>query len=348
MVSFEYLYKGLCGLARAHRANAFAGHLGAAVTAGYFFGEDHHNLDGKVHLAIEKELDRIIRGEESLWFDPKKAGVSVPELFEPFPDEDPAKELHGHPVTRESKSLPHQTQRYRNKPPAAAQQAGISTITRALSGNIDKTRQSGHNVIFAAIAIRALHDHPMYATPAILEGICKLIEGFHGAVPGRGYYGKQRGWITGDKVSLPADDGFPRYDSEQAMAEVVIDELIRSASIRRQGFGGLFHIINHAAGLIDLSRFGYRDLARKGFGAHHHHLRLWRSLPDVEEELGKLKRAEHNPRTPQYWSRPSPSQWSAHLTHRIKTLYGFFTLLPLIADSAKRKAAEKEFLFLMA
>lgn len=40
MINFQYLYRGLCGLARAHRANPLAGHLGAAVVAGYFFGED--------------------------------------------------------------------------------------------------------------------------------------------------------------------------------------------------------------------------------------------------------------------------------------------------------------------
>ena len=162
MVDFEYLYQGLCGLARVHRANTMAGHLGAAVVAGYFLGEDHPDFAEEVHSAVEKELDRIIRGEESLWFDSTKAGITAAELFEPFPDERPREEQ-------------------------------IATIAEALSANIDKTRQSGHNVIFAAIAIRALHDHPRYATPSIIEGIRKLVEGFHGAVPGRGYYGKQRG-----------------------------------------------------------------------------------------------------------------------------------------------------------
>lgn len=317
MVDFQYLYKGLCGLARAHRANPFAGHLGAAVIAGYFFGEDHHDLDKKVFEAIEKDLSRIIRGEESLWYDPKKVGIAIPELFEPFPDE-----------------KPHEEQ--------------ISAIAETLSGNIGKTRQSGHNVIFAAIAIRALHDHPVYATPSIVGGIQKLIASFSTAGPGRGYFGKQRGWINGNKVPLRADEDYPRYSSEQAMAAAVIDELIHSGSIRRQGFGGLFHIINHAAGLIDLSHFGYKDLARKGLAAHHRHVCLWRSLPDVEQELGALERAEHDPRTPEYWTRTTSSQWSAWLTHRIKTLYGFFNLLRFVEDPAKRKAAAEGFLYLMA
>ncbi len=317
MVDFEYLYKGLCGLARAHRASPFAGHLGAAAIAGYFFGEDHHGLDKNVLQAIEKDLARIIRGEESLWYDPKKTGITIPELFEPFPDEKPQEEQ-------------------------------ISAVAKALSANIGKTRQSGHNVIFAATAIRALHDHPVYATPSMISGIQKLIESFNSVGPGRGYFGKQRGWINGDKVPLRVDEGFPLYTSEQVMATAVIDELIRSASIRRQGFGGLFHIINHAAGLTDLSQFGYKDLARKGLAAHHRHVHLWRSLPDVEEELGTLESAKHDPRTPEYWKRTTSSQWSAWLTHRIKTLYGFFNVVRFVEDPAKRKAAEEKFLYLMA
>jgi hypothetical protein len=317
VIEFEYLYRGLCGLARAHRGGAMAGHLGAAVVAGYFFGEDHQDLDPKVHAAIQQELDRIIRGDESLWYNQQKAGITITELFDPFPEEEPQPEQ-------------------------------IATIATALARNIGKTRQSGHNVIFASIAIRALHDHPRYATPAIIGGIVKLISAFNGAVPGRGYYGQQRGWITGDKVPLPTDAGFPLYESEQAMTRVVLDELIESGSKRRQGFGGLFHIINHAAGLTELSVLGYRDLARKGLAAHHHHVRLWQSLPDVEEELGALKRAEHDPCTPEYWKSSTPSQWSAQLTHRIKTLYGFYTLLRFAKEPTGRDEAKASFQYLMA
>ena len=132
----------------------------------------------------------------------------------------------------------------------------IPTVAAALSKNIEQTRESGHNIIFAALAIRALRDHPMYATPALVAGMRKLIEGFHTAHPGRGYYGRERGWLYGQNVSLPEDDRFPPYRDESQMVRVVIDELIGSANVRRQGFGGLWHIFNHAAALTELSRFG--------------------------------------------------------------------------------------------
>lgn len=316
MVKFKYLHKGLCGLANAHRASTLAGHLGAAVVAGYFFGEDQSDLDAAVYRGIEGELDRIIRGEEAIWFNAKKAGISVGELFEPLPKERPQEEL-------------------------------ILTIAEALSQNVDQTRQSGHNVIFAAIAVRGLHDHPQYATPTAITGIRKLIEGFDNASPGRGYYGQEKGWLEG-KASLPNDDSFPPYKDLPEMANVVIDELIDTASVRRQGFGGLWHIINHAAGIIELSQFGYESLARQSLAAHRHHVRLWRSLPDVEAELGAVKKADHDPRQPEFWTTGTLKRDQARLTHRIKTLYGFFTLLRFVQDEVKREQAEDSLLYLMA
>ena len=166
-------------------------------------------------------------------------------------------------------------------------------------------------------------------------------------MPGRGYYGKKKGWLTGNKFSLPKDDNFPPYQNEQQMANVVIDELIATASVHKQGFGGLWHIINHAAGIIELSLFGYQSLARQSLAAHRHHVRLWRSLPDVEAELGALKKADHDPRQPEFWMTGTLKRDQARLTHRIKTLYGFSAVLRFVQDEGKRERAEDSLLYLM-
>jgi len=317
MIDSSYLSRGLCGLARAHLASSMAGHLGAALVAGCFFAEEHPDLDATVYAGVTRDLDRIVSGEESLWFDAEEAGITVPQLFAPFPPE----------------------------PPAAQRVASIAT---ALSANIDRTREAGHNAIFASLAIRALAQHPEHATPSIVDGIRRLIERFDRATPGPGYYGRQRGWIDGDAVTLADADDLPPYADEAAMIRAVIDELIRGASIRRQGFGGLFHLINHAHALAELSQAGHPDLATRGLGAHHRHLRLYRSLPDVEGELGALAKADCDPRTPEHWSRRDSVQWSAWLTHRIKTLYAFRGLLRTVEEAETRRHAEDAFRYLMA
>ncbi|HRX82773.1 MAG TPA: hypothetical protein P5307_27090, partial [Pirellulaceae bacterium] len=81
--------------------------------------------------------------------------------------------------------------------------------------------------------------------------------------------------------------------------------------------------------------------------AHHYHLRLWRSLPDVESELGVVVKAEHDPREPVYWEGMLKRD-EARLTHRIKTLYGFYTIRRFIEDDATREKAEDALLYLMA
>ena len=317
MIGFDQLQRGLFGMANAPKAGTMAGHLGAAVVAGYFFGEDHPDLDEGVMAAVRRDQDRIAGGEESIWFDPKKVGITAAELFAPLPG--------GEPV-----------------PNAAGEIAAV------LGRNIDRTRQSGHNVIFAALAIRALSDHPDLATPKVTAGIRRLIGGFDGAHAGRGYYGKGTGWKNGNAAPIADGEGLPEYRSTEEMARVMIGELAASAREHRRGFGGLFHLINHAAALAELEQHGFGELARRGWASHRHHLLLYRALPDLTEELGPLEAAQEDPLTPAYWQRQRSRQWSAWLTHRIKTLYGFHTLLGYVEDGSLRDAARRAFRYLMA
>ena len=315
MVSLDYLAQGLNAMSRAHRVNKMAGHLGAAVVAGHFIREQHPNLDDRVYAGIEADLDRIIRGE-SVFSPGKDALISVAEMFRPFAKEQP-------------------------------EESRIDGIAQSLAQNIDQTRESGHNVIFAAIAIRALKNHPDLATPSVTNGIQKLIAGFNDSRPGSGYYGKQRGRIDGREVSLPEDDTLPLYASSQEMADVVLDELIQHAAERRDGFGGLWHVINHAAGLVELAACGYRELAARGLAAHRQHMRLLETVPNVAGELGAETPTEHDPRTPAFWNADDIRRDRARLDHRIKTLYGFDTLIGLIEDKPKRCQAKAALRYLM-
>jgi hypothetical protein len=131
------------------------------------------------------------------------------------------------------------------------------------------------------------------------------------------------------------------------MAEAVFDELIRSAGERRDGFGGLWHVINHAAALAELAAYGYRDLATRGLSAHHQHMRLFRTVPNVADELGGETAAAHDPRTSAFWTMTELRRDRAHLDHRIKTLYGFDALLELVDDRKTRTRANDKLRYLM-
>ena len=314
----SYLEKGLNALARAHHMSSMAGHLGAALIAGYFIGEQRPDLDPAVYKGIEGDVERVVRGESVFGKKmSKNSKLADSELFEPFPKQKPDESL-------------------------------IDGIAEGLEIGIDKPRQSGHNVIFASLAIRALKEHPEFATPDVIDGILNLMALFANATPGSGYYGKEKGRIQGDKITLHDDDGTPAYDDIEGMAVAVFDEMINlKPEIHRIGYGSLVHVINHAAAIADLADYGYAELAPRAIRSHRHHLRLWRNLPNVADERGILQVSQFTPHTAAYWTSASVPYDRALLTHRVKTMFGFDELAATVDEEAKEKAAYEKMRYMM-
>lgn len=303
MIDFAYLPKGLNALARAHAMGPMAGHLGAAVVAGYLVGEQRPALAPEVAAGIEGDLGRVMGGESVFGKRMSKASkLSDTELFAPLPESAPDPGL-------------------------------IDAIAEALARSLGAPRQSGHNVIFGSLALRALRGHPELCTAPRVDGICKLLRLFEGAHPGSGNYGKARGRIRGDKVELPDSDGTPAYTDIDGMAGAVFDELLAAdPTVRRQGYGGLVHVINHAAAIADLALAGYPDLVPRAVASHRQHLRLWRQLPDLSDELGPVKVSAATPHSPEYWTSGEVPYDRALLTHRVKTMFGFDALAAAVED----------------
>lgn len=314
-----YLVKGLNAMARAHRMSAMAGHLGASLVAGYFVGKQRPNLDPEVYKGIEGDLDRVMAGESVFGSKmAKNPKLADSELFEAFPKQKPNESL-------------------------------IDGIAEALAKNIQTPRESGHNVIFASIAIHALKERPEFATPSIIDGIRKLIGLFDNAHPGSGYYGKAKGRIKGNKITLPdGEDGTPPYTDVKGMVDAVLDEIIKhDPKIHVQGYGGLIHVNNHAAAITDLAQYGYSELVPAAIASHRQHLRLWRNLPNVADEFGPAPYAEFSPYTAAYWTSDKLPYDRALLTHRVKTMFGFDELVEAMDDERKEKRAYDKLRYMM-
>ena len=314
----SYLGRGLNALARAHHMSSMAGHLGASLIAGYFVGRQRPKLAPEVFAGIEGDLRRVMDGKSVFGKTmSKKSKLNDPELFEPFPKQKPDESL-------------------------------IDGIAEGLEKGIDKPRQSGHNVIFASLAIRALKEYPEFATPAVVDGICKLMKMFEKQTPGSGYYGKQKGRIHGHKIKLPDNDATPLYDDITGMVLTVLDETIQlNPAVHRVGYGSLVHIINHAAAICDLADYGYGELIPRAVGSHRHHLRLWRNLPDVSDEEGPLQVSKFTPHLAEYWTSGNIPYDRALLTHRVKTMFGFDELAAAVDQKAKVKAAYDRLRYMM-
>jgi hypothetical protein len=131
------------------------------------------------------------------------------------------------------------------------------------------------------------------------------------------------------------------------MVSAVLDLIILRAAEKRQGFGGLVHIINHTAALCELAKYGYPQLAIEGLPAHHRHVCLWRTVPDLAEELGRETPLEYDLRSPEYWQPGNLRPGSARLTHRIKTFYGFYILSDFLDDPGRTIQAENSLRYFM-
>ncbi len=316
-ISVAYLEKGLNALARAHQMSSMAGHLGASLIAGYYVGVQRRNLSAEVCKGIQGDLERVIGGESL--FGKKMSRNSTlndSDLFDAFPQQ-------------------------------RADETLIDGIAESLGKSIDKPRQSGHNVIFASLAIRSLKDHPEYATPAIVDGIVKLMNLFKDETPGSGYYGKKKGRIQGNKITLPEDDAVD-YSEIEDMVTAVLDETINlTPEYHRSGYGGLVHVINHAAAIIDLAGNGYTELASRAIQSHRQHLRLWRNLPNVAAEKGPMLISKFTPHSPAYWASGDVPYDRALLTHRVKTMFGFDELAGAVDEEVKEQAAYDNLRYLM-
>lgn len=313
-----YLEKGLNALARAHHMSSMAGHLGASFIAGYFVAKQRPDIDPIVLEGIKDDLGRVLDGESVFGKKmSKRSKRSDTELFESFPKQ-------------------------------KADETLIDGIAEGLEKSISQPRQSGHNVIFASLAIRALEEHPEFSTPAVVDGILKLMALFENETPGSGYYGKKKGRMYGNKVTLSDGDGTPEYDDLEGMITAVLDEAINlQPETHRVGYGGLIHVINHSAAIVNLATSGYDHLIPRAIKSHRQHLRLWRSLPNVADEKGPLQVSKFTPHSADYWNPGRIPYDRALLTHRVKTMFGFDQLASAIDDEKKETTAYDRLRYMM-
>lgn len=179
----------------------------------------------------------------------------------------------------------------------------LETIPNALETNIDRLVAIGHNVIFAALALKALREQPEMITPPVTQGICDVIA-----------------WTSGHPVhkimdfdvsgaTIAGDDTLPVYTSRQVIAAFAAREFLNFQRIyygAHRGFVG--HLVTHGHALIELDRLGYPELARRGHDAHRLHAKRLRVLDDYDAGgEGLVSPVKESPLTPAYWQGKIPS-----------------------------------------
>jgi hypothetical protein len=204
----------------------------------------------------------------------------------------------------------------------------VAGLVQDLDAGIDRLRSSGHNIIFAAVALNALRDVPEAATPARVRGLRATVRSFG----------------AGGRPAPPAAraDGLVGLDDEAAFVRFVLEEYLKALDLYRRGrghHGFAGHVLTVGHALVVLARMGHGEVAAKGVGAYWEFIRQARAGAD----LGGRPVADGPPRPPtplagEYWAgRAERRTGEIVSSHLIKYPYSFYALAAGLRDEAFRQ-----------
>ncbi|MCD1261704.1 hypothetical protein B5M42_023155 [Paenibacillus athensensis] len=216
-------------------------------------------------------------------------------------------------------------------------------IVAALEATADRLHWVGHNFIYAAISLLALHELGGWGSKQAVTGIAALIRAFRGTIPGRSWIG----YTTKEVKRLePAAGEFPPIADSKQLSALVAGELAAFRTIyRAEAHHDLLgHMLTFSHALNALLDRGHRKLFAQGLPALLQliaALRASRELdPDREPPLlhspvdrlplVPARRSATLPLEAAYWER----DWSAldwEFGHAFKFPFSFYDHMDRLA-----------------
>lgn len=226
---------------------------------------------------------------------------------------------------------------YQPRPKEAADPALVEGLIKDLDAGIDVLRQSGHNIIFANITLKALRDMPEAATPERVAGLRRMVQSF--GTRGRGPRAQR-------------DRSFVDLSDETKFVHFVFEEFLKAIDLYAagkgyHGFAG--HLLTGGQALLELHRGGHPEMADKGLRAYWEFVQGARDGADqgggnVPNPPSAPTPVEHD-----YWlaqeMRPTGEIVSCHL---IKYPYSLFALAKEVHDEELKQRLRDKLAYLTA
>jgi hypothetical protein len=228
---------------------------------------------------------------------------------------------------------------YAPRPKETADPELIGTLVKDLDAGIDTLRQSGHNIIFTNICLKALREVPEAATPERIDGLRKMVQSF----------GSRR------SAGPPLENKATYVDlrDESRFIHFVFDEYLKAMDLYRNGrgyHGFAAHLLTAGHALIELRRMGYRETADKGVEAYWQFVKQARDGADLGgEKVGSAPPHALTPLTQDYWIVQEQRQTSVIVSsHLVKYPYSFFALAKELHDDALKQRVLDSIYYLTA
>ena len=197
----------------------------------------------------------------------------------------------------------------------------IEHLLTALSLGASDLREVGHNVIFAAAALKAFQSVPQAVTPFRVEGISKLIAAF----------------TTTQNVAVDASDQIPESPAETPLIDFIFREYLRSV-VQYAGYGQGWagHLLTFGHAVIELSRLGYPKLGSRAYQAYRMYIKTMRRGPkEADRRILEHSPSSLTPLDYGYWEQRKSVR--SGIGHAFKYPYSFYNLLAKLDDSELRQ-----------
>lgn len=208
----------------------------------------------------------------------------------------------------------------------------VPEIAESLGQGIDRLRGAGHNVIFAALALKAFHHAPALAKPQWIDGVLELDHHLR------------------EHFRPDADTDFnrahpiPAWHTPQELLEAALSCF---ANTPGNGPVGLIHGVTHADALAELWELGYESLAVRGSEALKIQINMDPTPPAAGDGLAEP--VPHTPLCHAFWEDRAVRRatWGFR-GHNFKFPYSYYRRRGALCDAELRKQCDDRALSVLA
>ncbi|WP_053374499.1 hypothetical protein [Paenibacillus sp. FJAT-27812] len=211
-----------------------------------------------------------------------------------------------------------------------------TVILGALDHTIDQLHWVGHNVIYSALSLLAIHELNGWGSDDDLSGISELIRSFEKTIPGRSWIGYSASEVK--RLEITEEDNFPRIDDANALSLFVLEQLSDFKVIyRAESHHDLMgHMLTFSHALNILYCLGHVSYFKRGLPPLLKMIKVLRSSRHVNPgdevklvspvdqlPLQQSARAEFLPDEQKFWTKDhSESNWD--FGHVFKFSFSFY------------------------
>ncbi|NQX66171.1 hypothetical protein HQN90_08545 [Paenibacillus alba] len=209
-------------------------------------------------------------------------------------------------------------------------------ILESLDRTIDQLHWVGHNVIYAALSLLAIHELSCFGTNEDLTGISELVSSFDKTIPGRSWLGFSASDVK--RLDIVTSDNISEINSAEQLSEFVLKELAAFNVIyRAESHHDLIaHMLTFSHALNILYDLGHVTYFKRGIHPLLKLVKVLRASRDIEADspiqlispvdrkpLEKSTRSPHLPIELGFWINENDDHdWD--FGHQFKFPYSFY------------------------